>query len=545
MTEPAAESSTERLFDAVIVGAGFSGMYQLHRLRALGLSVRVLEQGGDIGGTWYWNRYPGARCDIPTIEYSFSFDKTLEQSWDWHELMAGQPEILDYANHFAERFDLRRDIDFDTEVTAAAFDENRADWRITTADGAVTRARYLIMATGCLSVPHWADIPGRDEFAGPVFHTGLWPAAGVDHRSQRVGIIGAGSSAVQAIPVIAETAAQVLSFQRTPVYSMPANNHPLDDAFRADIKARYDSIRAAQRASMAGFVLYGVQGKVQDMGAANILDLSVEERRARLDAEGLASLRRYPDVAVDLTANETACDLFREEIASLVEDPDTASALMPRGYPLGCKRQVVDTNYYETFNRPHVEAIDLRAEPIERITATGIRTSRADYEFDQLIFATGFDAMTGALTRVDIRGRGNRALREHWEAGPRSYLGLQAHGFPNLFTVTGPGSPSVLSNMLVSIEQHCDWITDCIAAMRDNGHALIEPERAAEDAWVEHVNAVAQGTVLTAPSCNSWYLGANIPGKTRLFMPYIGGVGAYREKCAAVVANGYEGFRFA
>jgi cyclohexanone monooxygenase len=531
------------MLDVIVVGAGFSGMYLIIKLRELGLDFTVLEQGTDVGGTWYWNRYPGARCDIPTIEYSYSFDKELEQSWDWQELMAAQPEILSYANHVADRYNLREDIRFNTQVSSARYDEDAANWTVTTEAGEVLVCRFFIMATGCLSVPNWPDIPGRDDYEGEVIHTGLWPHEGVDFSGKRVGIIGTGSSAVQSIPEIAQSAEQLYVFQRTPVYTFPAGNYDLDDSFRVDIKGRYGEIRAMQRASMAGMALYGVMGRLQDFADANIKDLTDAERRARLADEGLPSIRRYPDVMVDLEANEIACDLYREYVREVIDDADTAEGLVPQGYPIGCKRQVIDIGYYEAFNQANVELIDLRQHPIERINGTGVLTDAAQYDLDVLIYATGFDAMTGALTAVEIRGREGQALKEKWQDGPRSYLGLQVAGFPNFFMVTGPGSPSVLSNMLVSIEQHCDWISEAIAHLREHNLSAMEAELTAEDAWVDHVNEVAEGTMLTTPSCASWYLGVNVPGKPRVFMPYVGGVGAYRERCDEVAAEGYRGFQ--
>ena len=530
-------------YDVVVVGAGFSGMYLVKKLRDLGLNFVILEQGGDVGGTWYWNRYPGARCDIPTVEYSYSFDKELEQSWDWQELMAAQPEILTYANQVADNYDLRDAMRFNTRVASADFDENENSWTVVTDTGDEYLARYFIMATGCLSVPNWPDIEGREDYAGRTIHTGLWPHEKVDFTGLRVGIIGTGSSAVQSIPEIAKTAKELKVFQRTPVYTFPAGNHPLDDDFRADIKARYEDIRETQRGSLGGMAMFGVMGRLQEVGTEKIADCSEEEREQRLVEEGLPSLRRYADVGLDLEANEMACDLYRRHIADIIDDPETAKALMPRGYPMGCKRQVVDIGYYEAFNRDNVSLIDLREDPIERINESGVCTAGGQHDVDVLIYATGFDAMTGAINNVSITGRSGTKLKDKWENGPRSYLGLQIAGFPNLFTVTGPGSPSVLSNMLVSIEQHCDWITDCIHHMNSNGLNTIEAEQQAEDQWVKHVFEVADGTMLTAPSCSSWYLGVNIPGKPRVFMPYVGGVGNYRAKCSSVAANGYEGFK--
>ena len=536
------QTATDNNFDVVVVGAGFSGMYLLHKFRALGIRCIVLEQGHDVGGTWYWNRYPGARCDIPTIEYSFSFDDKLQQEWDWQELMAAQPEILDYANHVADRYDLRSGIQFDTQVKSATFDEAKARWSITTSTDEEFNAQFFIMATGCLSVPNWPNIDGRDSFQGETIHTGLWPHEPVDFSGKTVGIIGTGSSAVQSIPVIAETAEQLYVFQRTPVYTFPAGNHPLDDDFRQDIKTRYADIRATQRASLGGMALFGVMGRLQEVGEDNIRECSDAERKQRLAEDGLPSLRRYADVGVDLDANEIACELYREHIAEIVDDEKTAKALSPQGYPIGCKRQVVDIGFYDAFNQKNVTLVDLREDPIHSINTTGVATQSDQYDVDILIYATGFDAMTGAINNVDITGRAGQSLKDTWSEGPKSYLGLQIAGFPNMFTVTGPGSPSVLSNMLCSIEQHVDWITDCIQHLRNESHTTIEADVAAQEQWVEHVRQVADGTMLTTPSCSSWYLGVNIPGKPRVFMPYVGGVGAYRQKCEQVADQGYTGF---
>ncbi len=519
-------------------------MYMLYRLRGLGLSARVLEAGADVGGTWYWNRYPGARCDVPSMEYSYSFSDELQQEWDWTEVMAAQPEILKYARHVADRFDLRRDMTFNTRVISARYDESRAIWCVTTDTGLHCEAHYCVMATGCLSVPNTPDIEGAGDFTGPAYHTGNWPQEGVDFSGRTVGIIGTGSSGIQAIPVIAEAARHLTVFQRTPNYTMPAHNRPLSQAFIRDARAHYDEIRRQQRESMAGIVGYGFGfgGSESREPVDAILETSEEERLRMLDEYGFGAILKFADIGLDMNANELACEMYREQVRRLVEDPATAEGLMPRGYPIGCKRPVIDTDYYPTFNRDNVTLVDLRRGGIERITATGIQTGQGHFEFDDLVYATGFDAMTGALLRMDIRGKAGRTLAAHWEAGPRTYLGLQMHGFPNLFTITGPGSPSVLSNMIVSIEQHVDWIADCIEHLGRHQLRTIEATRTAEETWIAHVNEAAEGTMLTAPSCHSWYLGANIPGKPRIFMPYVGGVGTYRQKCEEVVANGYEGF---
>ena len=540
----AQKTSDSRDTDVIVVGAGFAGMYALHKFRGSGLRTQVLEAGKDVGGTWYWNRYPGARCDVPSVEYSYSFDKDLEQEWDWTEIMAAQPEILEYANHVADRFDLRKDMQFQTRVDRAVFDENSDRWTVVTDSGQTYTARFCVMATGCLSVPNTPRIDGQDNFAGSVYHTGNWPEGGVDFSDAAVGIIGTGSSGIQSIPVIAEQAKHLTVFQRTPNYTMPAANAPLKTEFLRQAKKNYSAIRAEQRASQVGIVGYGFGfgGAENVVPTQEIKQTTPAERQRLVEEEGFLAIRRYADVALDEEANELACEMYRDQVKRVIKDPATAQALMPRDYPMGCKRPVIDTNYYETFNRDNVTLVDLRQGGIEEITEAGVRTAKGDYTFDVLVYATGFDAMTGALGKIDIRGRENRALTEYWEAGPRTYLGLQVAGFPNLFTVTGPGSPSVLSNMIVSIEQHIDWIARCISDLDQRGAQTIEATTEAEDEWIAHVNDVAQNTMFTAKSCNSWYLGANIPGKPRIFMPYVGGVGVYREKCEEVARNGYQGF---
>ncbi len=533
------------LLDAIIVGAGFSGLYMLHKLRKQGLRVRVIEAAKDVGGTWYWNRYPGARCDVPSMEYSYSFSDELQQEWDWTEVMAGQPEILDYAGEVADRFNLRPDIQFETRVVAASFDDEKQCWNILTDGGEKYRARFCIMATGCLSKPNTPDIDGAQDFQGDIYHTGQWPHEGVNFTGKTVGIIGTGSSGIQAIPVIAEEAEHLTVFQRTPNYTMPAHNKPLTEAFRNDARANYDSIRQEQRESEAGIIGYGFGfgGASPEMPTASILETTEEERRDLVEEKGFGAIQKFADIGVDMNANEMACEMYRDQVSRIVKDQETAEKLMPRNYPIGCKRPVIDTNYYETFNRDNVTLVDLRRGGIEQITETGIQTEQGLFEFDVLVYATGFDAMTGALQQINIKGRGGVTLSEVWNAGPRTYLGLQVHGFPNLFTITGPGSPSVLSNMMVSIEQHVDWISDCIEYMGQHQYTTIEATAKAEEDWIAHVNEVADGSMLTAPNCNSWYLGANIPGKPRIFMPYVGGVGVYRQTCDDIASNGYEGFR--
>jgi cyclohexanone monooxygenase len=520
--------------DALIVGAGFAGMYMLHRLRGMGVSARVYEAGKGVGGTWYWNRYPGARCDVESMEYSYQFSDELEQEWSWSEKYAAQPEILRYANHVADRFDLKRDMVFGTRVEAAHFDEASGRWRVRTSDGATTTARWVVMATGCLSSTNKPQLPGLESFAGPTYHTGEWPHEGVDFTGLRVGVIGTGSSAIQSIPIIAGQAKHLTIFQRTPNFSIPANNAPLTEEYQRRVKADYKGLRARAKMNRNG-----ISHPTNDISALAVAPEQRErEYEHRWQHGGLTFNGAFNDQLIDREANSYAAEFVRDKIRAIVRDPKVAELLAPRNI-VGCKRLCLDTNYYQTFNRPNVTLVDISASPIERIVPTGVCSGGRNYDLDAIVLATGFDAMTGTLTRIDVRGRGGLALKEAWSAGPRTYLGLNVAGFPNLFTITGPGSPSVLTNMLPTIEQHVEWIADCIGWMRANGKSRIEARPEAQDAWVAHVNEVAGGTLF--PSCNSWYLGANVPGKPRVFMPYIG-FPPYVEKCNQVAANGYEGF---
>jgi cyclohexanone monooxygenase len=526
-------------FDAIVVGAGFAGMYMLHRLRGLGLSVRVFEAGGDVGGTWYWNRYPGARCDVESMEYSYQFSDDLQQEWEWSERYAPQPEILRYANHVADRFDLRRDIRFDTRVASAIFDEDADRWAVTTEDGVEASSQFLIMATGCLSSTNIPEFPGIDSFEGRSFHTGRWPHDPVDFTGQRVAVIGTGSSAIQAIPLIAQQADDLTVFQRTANYAVPAHNGPLEPEVQQAIKADYAGLRARNAEMVTAF---GSRTPHND-AFASMTDPEELEREfeARWQQGGLPFLGAFSDLLILPEGNELAADFVRRKIREIVEDPDVAELLSPRTV-IGCKRLCVDTGYYATFNRPNVHLVDVSESPIDEITPKGLRIGDCEYEFDCIVYATGFDAMTGALLSIDIRGRRGETLREHWAAGPRTYLGLGVVGFPNLFCITGPGSPSVLTNMIASIEQHVEWIADCITYLGEQGHRTIEATLRAEDDWVEHVNMIANVTLY--PSCNSWYLGANVPGKTRVFMPLLG-FPPYVERCNQVAADGYDGFELA
>ena len=525
--------------DVVIVGAGFAGLYMLHRLRGLGMSARVIEGGSGVGGTWYWNRYPGARCDTESMQYSYSFSPELQQEWRWSEKFAGQPEILQYANHVADRFDLRRDISFNTRVVSATYDDADDHWQVVTDTKETIQARFCIMATGCLSNARIPDIKGLDSFQGTTHHTGHWPQEGVDFTGQRVAVIGTGSSAIQSIPVIAGQAAHVFVFQRTPNYSIPARNHPMTPEHEQQWKSNYEALRQEAKQSRTGIL--------NNLNNVSALSVSAEERRQQYEARwatgGTTFMASFNDLITNQASNDTAAEFVRQQIRSIVRDPVVAEKLTPKDYPIGTKRICADTRYFETYNRDNVTLVDLRATPIDEITPYGIVTGGQLQEVDSIVFATGFDAITGALLKIDIRGRGGESLREKWEAGPRTYLGLATAGFPNLFMITGPGSPSVLSNMIVSIEQHVDWLTECLRHMQSRQVRVIEPTREAEDAWVAHVNEAASRTLY--PSAASWYMGANIPGKPRVFMPYIGGVGSYRRECEEIAAKGYEGFRLA
>ena len=522
--------------DVVIVGAGFAGLYMLHRARSLGMDAVVLEAGGGVGGTWYWNRYPGARCDVESLEYSYQFSDELQQEWQWTERYAGQAEILAYLEHVADRFDLRRDILLNSRVQQAVFDETSGRWAVD-ADGDRTwSGRFLVMATGCLSSTNTPAFSGLDTFEGTSFHTGRWPHEPVDFTGQRVGVVGTGSSGIQSIPVIARQARQLVVFQRTPAYSVPAHNHPLDENEQRAVKADYATFRREN--SQQVFAL----GSRQPLNDIPALGAGPEERTRvfgeRWEHGGLPFLGAFNDLLLDSAANATAAAFVRDQIRRVVIDTDVAERLMPSTV-IGCKRLCVDTGYYETFNRDNVELVDVSRSPIEEITTGGPRVGDRIVELDCLVFATGFDAMTGALSRIDIRGRDGLSLEEAWSEGPRTYLGLAVAGFPNLFTVTGPGSPSVLTNMVVSIEHHVDWITSCLDYLRLHGHRTIEAEAEAQDSWVAHVNDIAGFTLF--PSCNSWYLGANVPGKPRVFMPLVG-FPPYVEQCDAVAAQGYQGF---
>jgi cyclohexanone monooxygenase len=527
-------------FDVLVVGAGFAGLYSLHRFRGLGLTVRVLEAGQDIGGTWFWNRYPGARCDIESMQYSYSFSEEIQQEWNWTEYYASQPEILRYISFVADKLNLRRDIQLNTRVTAAIFDERANRWELTTSNGERFRSRFVVFATGCLSIPLEPDFTGLEQFAGKVYRTFDWPREGVVLSGKRVGLIGTGSSGIQVAPMLAAQARHLTVFQRTPHYSIPAHNRPLDDDYVRGWKENYRERRRAARLTR--------NSTLNDAGTRPGIEFTAEERELEFAQRwnvtgGIGYIYGFPDTTTNDVVNQHASDYVRGRIAATVRDPATAATLTPRDYGIGGKRICVDTNYYEMFNRDNVSLADIKTNPIVSITPAGIRTTAGEYELDVLVIAIGFDAMTGALTRVDICGRDGMTLRDHWKDGPKTYLGLSAAGFPNLFIITGPGSPSVFANMVTSIEQHVDWIADCIETMRRNNQSIVEPAQQAEDAWFSHVNEIGGRTIL-AKAGNSWYVGANVPGKPRVVMPYMGGAATYMEKIEAVARENYSRFVF-
>ena len=525
-------------FDALIVGAGFSGLYQLHLLRdRLGLRARVLEAAEGVGGTWWWNRYPGARCDTESHGYAYFFSRALHESWQWSERYPGQEEIRAYLNHVADRLDLRGDIDLGTRVVSARFDAASDRWTVTTEGGRRLRARWLITAVGCLSSANVPAIPGLEDFAGEWHHTGRWPHEGVDFAGKRVGQVGTGSTGIQAAPVIAETAGSLTVFQRTANYSVPARNAPLSEARKAEVRAGYDEIRDLVRSTPNGHPF-----RIRPVKAADQDDATrAADYEKAWEVGGLRFRAVYHDLLLDRAANDTAAAFLKGKIREVVEDPETARILSDIDHPYAAKRPPIDTRYFETFNLPHVSVVDVRADPIRRIVPEGIElASGAVHPLDVIVFATGFDAMTGPLLAMDIEGTAG-TLREAWAAGPSTYLGVAVPGFPNLFTITGPGSPSVLCNMPVAIEQHVEWVTDCIARLEARGETRFEAGAEAAAAWMAHVGDAANATLLPQAG-HSWYLGANVPGKPRVFMPYAGGMTRFRDISDAVAAQGYPGF---
>jgi cyclohexanone monooxygenase len=531
------DSAPSSDYDVLIVGAGFAGMYMLIQCRRLGLSARVVETGPAVGGTWYWNRYPGLRCDVESMQYSYSFDAELQKEWDWPERYSAQPDILKYANHVADRYDLRRDIDFDARVTEVRYDQATGLWNVVAERVGSRTARFVVMATGCLTVPKDVNIPGIADFRGEVYHTARWPLRPVDFTGKRVGVIGTGSSGIQVVPILAQQAAHLTVFQRTPSYTLPAMNRPLTDSDREAVRERYDVLRSESRAHMVGIP--------SPMRAMSAFDVSDAERRRIYDDcydNGLpfAMMVSFGDTLVDEKSNRTVQEYLENRLRARIHNPALAEHLIPKAQFVGSRRMCIDTDYYETFNRPNVSLRDLRDNPIERIAAGGVQLREGFEALDCLVFATGYDAITGALLAMDIRERDGVTLRETWAGGARTMMGLMIAGFPNLFTVTGPGSPSVFSNVLVSIEQHVEWIAGCLGYMKKKGLKSIAARPEAQERWVAHVNEVANATLV--PRGDAWYSGANVPGKPKIFTPYIGGVGTYRRLCDDVAEAGYEGF---
>ena len=522
--------------DVVVVGAGFAGLYALHRLRGDGLTVRVFEAADGVGGVWYWNRYPGARCDVESVDYSYSFDEQLQQDWNWSEKYATQPEILRYLNHVTDRFNLRPDITFGTRITDAILDEGTLRWEIHTDTGEVVSARFVVLAVGPLSNANIPAIEGMESFAGEIYHTAHWPHHGVDFTGQRVGVIGTGSSGIQAIPCIAQQASQLYVFQRSPNYSVPAGNVPLDDGVRRAQKAGYPERRRRSMASGGG--------SPHQPHPLSALDVSEQVRREayekRWQLGGVLFSKTFPDQMLDAEANDTARVFWEEKIRAVVDDPQVADWLIPTDHPIGTKRICTDDNYFQTFNRGNVTLVNLRETPIARMDSAGVATSTAYYGLDALVLATGFDAMTGSVGKLNIAGRGGETLNAAWASGPVTYLGLGVPGFPNLFNISGPGSPSVLANMALHSELHVDWIADAIGYLDAHGAIALEATRSAAADWTDEcTHRAAEGLMLRA---NSWYLGANVAGKPRVFMPFVGGFGVYGQIIADVAAAGYKGF---
>jgi cation diffusion facilitator CzcD-associated flavoprotein CzcO len=541
LMQPSSEASSPVLtrVDAVVVGAGLAGLYAHYRLRQLGLSIQGLEAAPEVGGTWFWNRYPGARCDVESLDYCYAFSEELLAEWSWSERFATQPEILRYVNHVADRFDLRRDIAFDTRVVGAVFDEAETLWTVEVEGGAKIRCRYLVATIGALSLPKAPEFEGLQDFQGRWVQTSAWPREPVDYAGKRVAVIGTGSSGMQSIPVLAEQAARLTVFQRTANFSVPAHNGAVDPDHETQVRADYPAYARAIRITKGG-------QRSPIMTGLSALEVSDEVRLEQFEKAwkfGNFTLQSiFRDIPVNLAANTLVSDFVRDKLRKVVKDPQVAERLTPRGYPLGAKRLVLDTNYWETFNRDHVELVDVNATPIQRITADGVKTSDREYPADLIVFATGFDAMTGPLLALNLQGVGGVSLKDAWKGGPSSYLGVAIAGFPNFFMVNGPGSPSVLTNMITSIEHHVELITDLIGHMQGNRLSRVDVEAEAQSAWADEVRAGAERTLF--PLANSWYMGANVPGKPRVFLAYVAGLDVYKARCAQIVEGGYTGFRF-
>lgn len=522
--------------DVVVIGAGFAGIYALHALREQGFTVATFEAGTNVGGTWFWNRYPGARCDVESLDYQYSFSEELATEWTWTERYATQPEILAYAEWVADRLDLRRHITFETRVDGARFDEESSTWRVSTSDGAVTTARFVVTAAGSISATSVPPFAGAESFRGETYHPGRWPAEGVDFTGKRVAVIGVGSSGVQLIPHLADAAGHLTVFQRTPAYTVPARNRALCADEITLAKKNHAVLAEQKRRTFSGINL--------PMTGDAILATPEPKRTTVLEQAwklgGNLFLTAFSDVQLDLDANELMAAFVRDKIAAVVDDPATARALTPTDYPIGGKRIVTDTDFYATFNRPNTDVVSLREDPIVEIVPTGVRTESGLHEVDVIVYATGYDNLTGALTRIDFRGRDGFSLKDSWADGAHTYLGLATSGFPNLFTITGPQSPSVLVNMFAAIEQHVEWIVRCLTELRESGVVEIEALPESERKWGDQVEAAMAMTLYS--KTNSWYRGANIAGKAQQALMYCDGLVDYRDRCDDVAADGYRGF---
>jgi cation diffusion facilitator CzcD-associated flavoprotein CzcO len=531
-------TTTEESCDVVVVGAGFAGLYAVHRARRDGLQAVGIEAGDDVGGTWYWNRYPGARCDVESVDYSYSFDEELQAEWRWTERFAAQPEIQAYAGHVSRRFGLRDLYRFGERVTSAVFDEDTSTWLVETDGGSRVRARFVVFATGSLSIPHKPSFPGVDDFGGEVYFTAQWPETPVDLSGKRVAVIGTGSSGIQAITAIAQVAARLTVFQRTANYSIPTVNGPLSESELTAIHETYPARRAVTRR--------GLNGSGRDAYEKSAFEIGEDERRAVFERGwtlgGVAFAKTFQDQMVDDEVNRFAREYVHSKIREIVRDPETADDLIPTDHPIGAKRICSDSGYYETFNRDNVTLVNLRKDPIVRVVADGIETAAGLHELDTIVYATGFDALTGALLRIDVRGRGGVRLADAWDDGPLTYLGVSVPGFPNLFLLNGPGGPSVLGNMILGAEIQVDWVADLVADAQRRGVQELEVRADATEKWTAHVDEVAAATLYT--KARSWYMGANIEGKKQRFMPYAGGLGGYIDICAEVKHEDYEGFVF-
>lgn len=524
--------------DALIVGAGFGGMYAVHCMRAMGLSLIGVEAGGNVGGVWYWNRYPGARCDLMCVDYSYGFSDELQQEWTWSEQFAAQPEILSYANFVADRLDLRKHFLFETRVTSATWDSEREIWTARTNKGDIIEASYCIMATGPLSIPKDPEFPGLDDFKGEIYRAAKWPHQPVGFAGKRVGLIGTGSTGIQIVPVVAQEADSLHVFQRTPSFTLPMGNVSLDPGYITELKRNYPGIRAVARASHLGGVRPTTTRPFFSVTPAQRLALMEDSWKRG----GLNFLGTFSDLLTNAEANEQVAEFVRGKISDVVKDQDTAEKLKPRGYPIFARRPCLDTNYYETFNQPHVHLVDCLSHPIERVTEKGLKTAAGEVELDALILATGYDGLTGALLAFDVNGRGQNTVQAKWAAGARSFLGLMMEGFPNFFMVCGPNGPAALANIITLDEQNVDWICHVIRHMRAEGHRTVEPTAEAESEWMEQVFTLAEQTLVS--KANTWYVGANVEGKPRGLTIYTGGYGKFSEACSAVIRDGFRGLEF-